>query len=753
MSLSDVAEWDQLFKKRTDGGTEKGWADVQIYEIPDSGSSNTQIVFDNLPVANTPVIYAESVLDIPIVWSSSNPLFPYTASVSQLAPKQGYLSLIQGIRFQTASGEVIVNEQNSPWLVNQIRPKVEMTIDAAKSIAEEGCLQSDQFNNYVAPVRSAATGYTARSVFGGHFAGRQQLATDVNPAYFQSTANQTLNNLQSDIFNQSNRFRLGYGLSSAAKGSGTATAISLGGVSILTSTVTFNIQVNPATFLAPAIGASAASLKYLFASPNNPYSGTNPTLDAVGTSALTTVSTVNTQANNSTAIYDADWPVVQVTMTNGTISSCVLIKPGSGLMLIPASTNATQNVTLSLISGAYTMDGRQLSWSGTPPSIIVTIGNVNTSGSNNDYLVTMPRRGFGHQIPLLDAPVTSVNPFYNEGFDDRIHSFWNNTTLLQAGNGSTTYDIYLTHMIIRLKDLHDHFKQLYMPLLNFRFTLTLTLAAPINPNSDYYGMMLGSGIPQIAPPIMAIGLGTPSNGIPTSTSSVSGACRMLVKAVSFHSSQSQTYRMMLERGLSIPITHLEAEPYLLASNSTSQQISLTVTTSSINAKRVWIFGLPVGNPLLNINNNPNAQFTGLVGNSTSVRLPYNSINPVARFQSFSVLINQKPWINIQYQYDHQFWRHLVDQLRGGGDSWAESSTLSYDDFVKGIQLFYVTDLTRPGNRYNENEPIQISLNAQRTLDGLGTGSYAPIDLWCIIEKTSDIVYSINLAAASVKKTY
>lgn len=765
MSMTDDIEWGNLKHKGplTDVQSES-FTDTQMNYITDTGSSSTQIVWDNLPNVGTPYIPAETFLSIPVLFCSSNPLIPYTPGKTALAPKMGYLSMVQTVQYATASGEQILNEATTPWFINQLRPKFELTDDATRSIAMEGCLQPDFFPRYISPVATgpgvfngaSATGSLFRPTFASQFAGNATTilgggGTNYPPYYDGNTS--TLNYLQSDVFNQPNEFRFGFGLSSisiAVAGAGLALGTTVSG--------TFSIQVNPKTFAPPAIGAGVSSIKYLFGAPTttSAFSLTNPVSDAPVVTLLNSGN--NIPGNNSNSIYDGDWPVIAITFLNGVATGARISHPGSGLMFMPAGVNTTcpNVVPITIIAGGLTLDGRFIA-AATPLQINVTIGAVTASSTSAGSVASDcldAAYGFGNQSPLTNQPLVSPNPLWNKGFDDRIRSFWNNTIKVAAGNGVTTSDVYLTWFIIRLKDLHDHFKQLYYPQVNLRTLLTLQFAAPINPSSQLYGMMLGPGAAMMAPPIMAIG-NTAVNNFPAFSA---GQSRMYMKTVRFDGEQSQTYRLMLEKGLSKTVVHLETEMYPLALQSTSNNINVTITTATVNAQRVWIFGIPSGAPLLNVGLYANSSLAALQGQSANtVSQPFCGFTPTMRASQVILNVNQKPWRDVSFQYDFEYWKFLAQELRGSGESWSDGSLINYDDFAnKGLSIFYPFNLNRAGKRLNKNEPIQLGINITRPSDTnfiLSTGACAPVDIYCLIEKTAQVDYHINDGNSRIVKTF
>ncbi len=317
-------------------------------------------------------------------------------------------------------------------------------------------------------------------------------------------------------------------------------------------------------------------------------------------------------------------------------------------------------------------------------------------------------------------------------------------------------------MIIRLKDLHDHFAKLEFPIVNFRFSLQIFLASPLFTSSPYYGMQLGCGAPSIAPPVMAInGGGAPASGVPQWGGQ--GQCRLYMKTVRFDGPQALQYRLMLEKSMHPKFVHLECEIYLMGQALQGASLAGTpVTTATTNAQRIWILGIPNGTPLNGVGNlmngNPNANATGLSGGSTlAVSLPQFGLLPTCRFSQLTLLINQKPWRDLQYNYDWEYWQHFREETRGNGNSWADGSMINYDQFLSGSALFYPFSLARAGKRLNKNEQIQISVQGTRIADANSisgiTNNQTPIDLYMIIEKTARVDYYITEGSSKVVKTY
>src|SRR5271163_2386521 len=306
MSMLDEQEWKNLSDKHAGEDVElETFTDVQWNYITDIGSSVNQLVFDNIAMMGTPCVLAESFLAIPIQFSSSNINIPYTQGMTAIAPKYGNIGLFQGVQYQLATGEVIVNEPINPWYSNSIHPKVEMTPDAKDTIAGEGCLQPDAFPYYSVNNGPSINGSTVRPCFGtnycpyiGNFGGQNGLYTGVaGSAAINNIA--TAQNVYSDVLNQPNRLRLGYGISSVASIAAAGTAPTIGGVA-QSAIATFNIQVNPLTFTPNATGATG-SIKYLYSAPTaaTVNANGNPALDATAAGGGLLLSTLNLPASTS----------------------------------------------------------------------------------------------------------------------------------------------------------------------------------------------------------------------------------------------------------------------------------------------------------------------------------------------------------------------------------------------------------------------------------------------------------------------
>lgn len=842
---ADLEEYLNLFRAQKSVGAREeapGWADVQEYSIVDSASSQQMTSFDNQATMNTPWIPADSFLVIPIQWASSNPNFPYSYGTSPIAPKMGVLSLIQGVQFSTSAGEQIVNEQYSPWYMNQLRPRLELTQPANDTIAKEGFFQPDEFPRYMNPVRNTQLGFTNRPSFGAQLAGTTPCGAGsaYNPPYYAvanaqsqfagtpgGTTSQaaSLQNLNSDVFNQNNEFRLGFGISSVTKttsGGGFGVGASGGPSTSSGFTGTINMQINPHTFTVPTNTLAAASLKFLHCSPTTlngtPAAGSagNACLDvclpAPGSSAasqasLVTPSNLNVAALNDLRVYDADWPVVQLVFSNGALQSASIIHPGSGLMYLPQSAplisnGATAHDGVTLVPNfsaaqaapasdlqdvlltyaptagstvAYSQDGTGygLHSGSTSFQITVTIGPTNNTlpgnvAAANSYLnpnnPVVPIYGMGIKCPIIDQPLSYPNMMWNKGFDSRIKSFWKNTTQIQQGNPAASpplLDVYQTNLRIRLADLHDHFRKLDMPVVNLRVVLNIYWAAPIWTGSVYYGMQLGPGIPTIAPPLMAInGSGSPSQlngGVPQWGGQ--GQCKMYMKTVRFDESQSNTYRALLAKGLKLEFVHLETEVYQIITNSTSATVNQLITTSTQQAQRIWVYTLGLGNVMLNQGiNNPLANGTCQVYSQTpmAIQQPWCGFLPTGRFQQITLLINQKPWRDVVFTTDEEYWEFVRRELRGDGDSWDYGSLINFDQFRDGYMLFYPFSLERSGKRFSKNENIQISIQAslQQNANNIATGTgVAPYDAFCLIEKTAKVEYFITAGSAKVDKKF
>lgn len=126
------------------------FSDSQWQYLPDYNNltyTNGRIQFDTLPLKSQWVNYRTAYLAVPITVAAATTdgsawdITASTASATEVVVKNSILSLIQGLVINTGTGTNIVNENNAPQFINNIRLLVDNSVDWTNN---EGALL--QFN-------------------------------------------------------------------------------------------------------------------------------------------------------------------------------------------------------------------------------------------------------------------------------------------------------------------------------------------------------------------------------------------------------------------------------------------------------------------------------------------------------------------------------------------------------------------------------------------------------------------------------
>lgn len=345
---------------------------------------------------------------------------------------------------------------------------------------------------------------------------------------------------------------------------------------------------------------------------------------------------------------------------------------------------------------------------------------------------TLAQNGLASEMCYAPDQVAAVDANTNAGFLLRTSTFASNFVW------NATDGCFNGEAIVKLRDLHDVFRQIRFPMINLNWHLTLTFAYPINSASQYAALDFQTHADQTtaAPPKVTIGI----NG-----SGKNGECRLYMKQISLEGPDWDKVNAALPNGIRKEVRFLETEVYInntVASNPISWQIS----PSSNNVRRVWIFGLP----------------------KSKGQDMKTLVNGVVKFKTADVKVNQQSVRDMQYTKDIEFFNALKEQVRGGGLSWQDAPLVNFQQFTKqlGVNRYYCWDLSRRGKRLSLEQPIALnadivygrpiddanardsngkSLNADPTVDA------QKIDLICVIEKEVVANFNISSSFAAVTK--
>jgi hypothetical protein len=704
--MQDAQQLSQLFAKDSSFQMDS-YSDVQWIYCTDSSTGSGSIQFDTLPLMSQPTVFSEGFIVAPVSFYSSN------VSNTNAAGLGGFGGDYRGAGLRpTVSGGVI---SASPDACTKMAFKggnfsmitgVQVQLQSGPTIVNDS--SSPWFLNQIRPAVECSNDALATVGSEG------QLFAPKFPHYFRSHSH------NGTIFT-------GAGINAFGVQEGDTLPQAVARQRTSWSQVVENSSQqngNTNTFTIPLIYHSSHVISASVVSsglPGTPFSG------------MTVGATCIIQTPSTLCVGTGSRPAtLQLTATSASTISIVVIDGGAGIASAYTGTTDTTTVPTGLntfsISGVGGLRDLNQATTGITADITIRLGGFSAVPS-------VASAGF--------ASGTSKNPYYNRGYQLAVRSFWQNfapTGAVVAVNGGNA-TVWAGDIIIRLKDIHDAFNALNWPIINTRLTLTFTLASPFNVSSNIYALQLG---PEVAPPFMSLGKN------PT-VQYRGGECRLYVKQVRFSASDALKMQQRLSSGFQKSLTFLEGEATPLPGfqNSVAGSINVTLNLATTNAKRVWLFGAPVG-PLFNsgfYNNIP-----GFTNGAQNIGQPYAPITGVARLSSANLLVNQKPWRDLNYSIEPEFWIALRNQMRGGGESWAEGSQISYDDWLNGYRLLYVWDLQRVGNRLDKNQPIQLSINATRVAD-LNGSAFMPVDWWLLIEKEANVQIMISAASASVAKTY
>lgn len=738
MAMQDAEELNNLFHNVSQ--EVETFTDKQLVWMQDTTStSNQQIVFDNSQIMSRATIWKTAFIRIPILWQASIvgrqitvgantvTIDPYSPGASPIALKCGPASLFSGVQVNLSTGTGILNDQNSPFFLNQLRPKLEMNEDGSETYGAEAGYIPDFFPHAGTPM--APLYYGGPSGIGNN----QQ-----KPAFGASLSGVTINGVpiaqdysvaNTAIYNQANEI--------------IENPVVLQAVSATTS----------AGFVFDGAG-------HLFSSP---VAVTGFTIGN-GTYSFQVIPENFTFSSN--ALVAIQQPAtISVTVAADLVSAVSITIPGKGYGTdgTAGGANLLPNLfTATLRVGAVTTTGAVIAAGGGGTVFVFQVDHA---------IPGLTPNGADPQFSSGYSDLSCRNPFYNSGFQKRIQSWWANTEIAQDANltGGTGYNtIYRTNVIVRMPNLHDFYRQLDFPIENTRLQTLLTLAAPFNISASgaYFGMHYGPSV-VANPPIFRIAQSptTVGNGV-LKQGVENGACTMYLNAVTFPAESAVRLKNALSNptgGLIKQLSFLEGEITLLKANSTDNTLTSQIQTTSTRVKRVWILGLPVGSNVTLGNTSGSFPNAGFSSQTLSIAQPFAGLVPTARANNCVLRINGQPWRQNPLTNDWEFFDKVREQLLGFGEDDRVGSKVDYIQWLSGVAVMYVFDLQRQGVRPSINDPVLLGVDITRMQDlnvnpaggkwTSGGGQYSPVDWYCILEKESLVQLNIGTANAAAIKQF
>jgi hypothetical protein len=327
----------------------------------------------------------------------------------------------------------------------------------------------------------------------------------------------------------------------------------------------------------------------------------------------------------------------------------------------------------------------------------------------------------------LGGGVAQQTQLFNLGFSKAVKKF-------QAQIVTRTSTTGLSLLLkIYLRDIHDIFKNLTFPMINFRWGLQLGLAWPWNSNSTIHSLLQATS-------------GTSINNaaitnLAGSTAFAMGVCRLYQRQIKLNPMAELKLSGMLDAGYTKRVHFLETElgSTVFQTTSSTAQVNFQIATNSTNVKRVIVFGVPQG------------QFTSSTTPFTASVIsnaPWCT-SPAARLSAATLLVNQQPLYTRPLSLDNEFYMELRNQFVDSGLSMKSGSLITYQNWKLGTQLYYVFDLSRIRNRTSTEQPINLYFQGTRASV---TAPYdQSLDWYAIMEKDAIVDFSVSRSSAQVMR--
>ncbi len=380
---------------------------------------------------------------------------------------------------------------------------------------------------------------------------------------------------------------------------------------------------------------------------------------------------------------------------------------------------------------------KQIEWS---------LDKLDTYGSENLYSPTDISSGIKYSSTTADTITTGTitTPYasaaagggivgqtraLNLGFAKAVKLFQN---AVVTRTGSTGLSLLLK---IYLRDIHDVFKNLTFPMINFRWGLQLGLAWPWNTSSTIHSLLQDT-TDGTSTTISAAAI---TNVVSTSAF-VSGVCRLYQRQIKLNPMAEMRLSSMLDAGYTKRVHFLETEiaPVFTTAAATTQ-VNFQIATNSTNVKRVIVFAVPSG------------QYTSSTTpfvNTVAGNYPWCT-SPASRLNAATLLVNQQPLYTRPLNLDNEFFMELRNQLVDSGLSMKSGSLIKYFNWLAGTQLYYVFDLSRVRNRTSTEQPINLYFQGTRA-SGAAPFDQA-LDWYGIMEKDAIVDFSVSRSSAQVMR--
>jgi hypothetical protein len=454
-----------------------------------------------------------------------------------------------------------------------------------------------------------------------------------------------------------------------------------------------------------------------------------------------------------------------------------------------ASANVTYSASTTVATAAVTTITNQkigLTAPNQQPNSTVTTATGNNAYDANNYVIgssgndvnrwAIYQKGLASNATATVGTVSTQisNPYYNEGFHDRIRfllPYWLPSTAQNSLTvGGSSCGCYAFTATIPFKLIMDFFDKIPMPVRGFKFesfqvTLTgapgIAYSQPIlsyktaNDGTAVQGLVkyvcddvdlaqltinnggtTTNGIAYVNDPVVVQG-GTGTSAIamtlavnagntaistyPNLTGVVEyGETRIYVPKVEFKGDILAKVNALYSSNQELEIDFYNHQPFFYPQNSVTAGNNITNWQLSSNITRpcrIWLLPLPQGSLGSQYSASPccASQLTGI-----DFRLNGYSFLPY--------LVNT----------NEEAFSLLKEEMYAAGSDYRTSSLITYSDFANGLYSWYVCNTTKRDHiTPDPNASIQITINANRTEINQQT-----IDVVCIVEYLERVRYKL-----------
>jgi len=311
------------------------------------------------------------------------------------------------------------------------------------------------------------------------------------------------------------------------------------------------------------------------------------------------------------------------------------------------------------------------------------------------------------------------NVFFNQGFKERVDSFYKLCVFGSDANGHANAVAYMT-AIIPIKYLHNFLTRYDTLSVNFgwQFQFRIDWIQSQNGLGNNPAPFMCDG--QCSPPVIAIGgMVSDSDFLP--------ACYLWIRKCTLRKSDNLRLATAIRSGINHEIIYQKVEQ---TRRTLGAQVNLddNISVAVVNPKKVFINAMPNGNR----------------------SSPYTTMSYTIQTTNLNMNVNNTPFLQTPYNYDFLVFQMLYEQF------WPESgSDINYQDW-RSFRHLLCFDLDRLGSKLGDVAgSVSLRLTGQRTdsyagnATNFGNGGICNLDVVTFLVREAIVVFNTSTSGVQL----